>query len=234
MKNRRPILLLVIGILVLGTVLVMFMKHGKSSGPFTFTNLSSCAKGVDGGLVDNLDTQMYSYIKKVNAYNEAPTAAHYDGTLRTTSCVTKTNNGIMTTTAIVDIPTAKQSWQISFNWDRGSSPNTDLGALTTSCLPTSQLAYGDFGCTQVLSLQKYGTDEYDPILQYTPYTSPDFNIAYNSDTKAVDVTILVRPQDANNTVLISNDKEAVGLWFTQHHLNISDYSVQYAVSQAAE
>ncbi len=182
-----------------------------------------------------MEETIYSYIKQANDYNKKDTLPKYTSEIRKDSCKTKESTvagvkgKLKSTTIILDVAEAKQSWKISYEWYTGKAPATVVNGATAECVSKQEQIYGDFNCEKILSKATYGTDKYDSILQYMPYTGQGFDLAYDADTKTVTATITVPAKDINNAVLIQNNKNAVPLWFAHRKLDITKYTVNYTV-----
>lgn len=243
--RRRRLVFLVVIIMIIGVIATIFLVR-KSPVPntVTITNLGYCSPDMNTIAQDKLYSQLYNLVKDTNNFNRHSTQATYNATFRKDTCNTTSNTArtstddlktVFSTTATVDIPLAKQSWQIQYGWVKGGgSVGVDLGTMTPTCLNNSQLLYGDFQCTKALNYITYGTADYDPIMKYTPYTGVAFDLTYGPNTRTVIATILVEPKDADNSVLIANEKIAIGVWFQEHNLDITKYTIHYIVSPTAE
>lgn len=237
--------LLIVGLLLLVITLglvYLFSRVASNNEPGTvsISNLSVCSKNMHVDIKHDLTKTLYGFVKSANDYSKKDTLPNYSSEIREGSCnplddeEVKGSDGkklqVKTTVAIIDIPEAKQSWKVSYQWVTGKGEiNTVVNGATPSCLVEDELKYGDFSCDKVLSLVKYGTDKYDPILQYTPYHGQGFYLSYNPDTRAVKAEIRVPEKDINNTELIENNKYAVSYWFNHRKLEISNYNVTYEV-----
>lgn len=235
-SSRTKLALVVLAVLVVLIASVSFLvsRSNINEGRVTISNLTDCSPGINEVVVSQISTTMYMFVERANDYNQRRNEAGYTGAFRDGSCRTETTNetkNTFQTTAILDIPQAKQSWDVVYGWtSTKGNPQIDLGTIEPTCLPGSQLRYGDFKCQNVTSLIAYGTDKYDPILKYMPYSGESFNLAYDPESKTISVTVLVRPEEANNTALVNNVKAAVPQWIQQKGLNPSDYTIKYRVA----
>ncbi len=228
-------------LLLIGAVFIGITKN-KNVPVLTISNLNSCSKNINNTVRDSMTQTIYSFIKNANDYNQKGTAPSYTSTIREGSC--KTTQGtasaspqarVKTSTIILDIPDAKQSWNISYDWYTGSTVvDTVVNGASRSCVKSSELIYGDFKCDSIMSLSKYGTDKYDPILQYMPYTGEGFNLVYDPDTKTVTATILIPSQYAGSEEFIQNNKDIVIYWFTHRGLDPSKYTINYTSAPETE
>lgn len=227
----------IIGIISI-VAFVNWQKDINKTEAIYISNLDSCSNNMKESLQESMRTNMYDTIKMANDYNKQETLPRYEAVLREGTCAEKDISisgidnqeaDIKETTAILDIPEAKQSWDIVYHWvPNGTDVTTDLGTIITPrCLSEEKLIYGDFKCENIMSLREFGTDQYDPILQYMPYTGAGFTLEYTPDTKAVEATIVVRPSDKNNKTLQNNLKAQVVYWFSYRKLDITAYKVSY-------
>jgi len=230
------IFLILVGVVVIVAYLQAVNDRNKPDTVY-IENLSTCSPGMQKGIEESLRTNMYDSIKAANDYNKKDSLKNYSASIREGSCKEETQEvtefGAITqlkvTTAILDIPDAQQSWEISYNWlPNGKKITVDLGTvITPRCLEEKDLIYGDFNCKKVLNITEHGTDNVDPILNYIPYTGAGFKIDYNPETKVVTATIQLRSSETDNQELINNLKKEVEYWFTSHDLKMSSYTVNY-------
>lgn len=241
MRNRT-ILIALIAVLVVFVVSVKIFSPDKSETKVVaISGIEQCSDGIDESIVDTLGTTMYGYVKEANDYNQLPTKQTYGATVREGSCkhvgshttqsIDNNELTVETSSSIVDIPEAHQSWKITYDWvTSGHADETDLGTITPTCLGGSELLYGDFGCEKVLNILKYGTPDYDPILQYMPYHGEGFDLTYRPQAREVKVTLVIPSSQKGNQELIENDKAIIPYWFEKRGLDINSYSIVYEVT----
>lgn len=232
-KKQLLIILLIIGLL---TILIIAFFQNKESSKLTIIGLDKCSRNINKDVRKGMEETIYSYIKLANDYNKKDTLPAYKAEIRKNSCQTQQSDvgGVKdkhkSTTIILDVPGAKQSWKISYDWYTGKAPDTVINGAAAECVAKEELIYGDFNCEKIISKAEYGTDKYDPILQYMPYSGPAFDLTYNPDTKEVVAKIIVSAEDLNNAVLIQNDKNAVLYWFKHRKLDPNSYTITYQVT----
>lgn len=240
---KRSKQLALIAAMVVGVLFIVFVFKKTStqkSETVYITNLTSCATNINPSLTDEIYSATYHLVKSANSYNKISTQPKYTATIRDKSCRHVSQNSslgydgkkqpVKTTSIVIDIPDAKQSWELSFDWVASKSINTDLGTIIPKCLPAESLIYGDFNCYKIMSLKEYGTDNYDVILQYMPYTGSGFDLGYNPETKEVTATIHIPIKEMDNQELIQNSREIVPYWFEHRGLDINNYTVIYKTS----
>lgn len=242
-RQKRIIIIFVLLFFVISLLLIIFgvinSNRSSTEDKVSITNLSGCSEDMQQAVKDSMQTNLYKTIQFANEYNKKESLPTYTATIRDGSCTQKdvSTSGIDGETtikeseAIIDIPDAKQSWLVTYHWvPEGQKVTTDLGTIIIpSCLSVDKLIYGDFNCENIMSLQKYGTDKADPILQYMPYTGSGFDLTYNPETREVSAIIIVRASQQDNQNLINNLKAQVEYWFTYRNLDISTYTVVYTV-----
>jgi hypothetical protein len=242
MRKNKVIILasVLIGCVGLGLLFVLLGNTRPDPGHVSIKGLDKCSKNISGVVADNISTKLYALVKSANDYNKFSTADSYQASVRTGSCSqpdrTDVTNSlgdlrtVETSAIIVDIPDAKQSWKITYDWitNKESLDDVDLGTIQPSCLPTDQLRYGDFKCENIMSLAKYGTDKVDPILQYMPYTGAGFSLEYNPDTRTVSVLILPPPGTKDVRAFTENTKAIIPYWFEKRGLDMTKYTVVYS------
>lgn len=239
MPKRKIVVIVLCVVVVLGVIVgISVTKEPKQ--PVIITNLNDCTPNINEKMELNLIDVVNSHVELANTYNEQPAAEQYKAHIRNGSCRelsvvdTKTSfgtNTVTTTNFILDVPDAKQSWNVMLGWIlKGQKLGTDTGSAQLECPEANQLIYGDFRCINVVSKIKYGTYNYDPILGFVPYDGDSFNLSYDPDTKTVSATVLIQPDQSNNTLLIENVKSAVPIWLRNNGLNPEDYTIKYRVT----
>lgn len=237
-------LLFIMAIIGIVTIVNQINDRNKKDAIY-ISNLSSCSQNMQKPLEESMRTNMYNQIKAANDYNKKETLPRYESVIRDGSCTETdlTSNSIngkesksKETVAILDIPEAQQSWKITYHWVKDGEPIlTDLGTIVTpTCLAKEELVYGDFNCEKILSLAQYGTDKYDPILQYMPYEGKGFELTYNPDTREVNAVIVVRPSQKDNQELLKNLQGQVEYWFSYRKLDINSYNVKYTYTNTID
>jgi hypothetical protein len=239
-KNKIILITSVLAACVgLGLLFILFGNSQPASGHVAIKDLGKCSKNINGVVADNISTKLYALVKSANDYNKSGTVDAYKATIRSDSCqqsdatIVETSDGgqrsVETSTLIVDIAEAKQSWKITYDWvtNKESLSDVDLGTIQPSCLKTDQLLYGDFKCENILSLAKYGTDKIDPILQYMPYSGAGFKLEYSPDTRVVSVLILPPSGTKDVAAFTENTKAVIPYWFQKRGLDQSKYTIVY-------
>ena len=194
-------------------------------------DLDLCSRTIGQEIVNDLRAKMFSYVSLANKYNNQPSNENYQAVIRGGTCKTaQYGKNANTSTLILDIPDAKQSWEISYAWTPGGvETNHDLGTVTPTCLEADKLIYGDFKCNEVLNILEYGIANPDPIIELLPYFSEGFELKYTKETNKVDAIIVIRPSQKDNQTLINNLKSQVEYWFSHRDLDINKYSVTYTI-----
>lgn len=232
--QKKP-LVIIVAILALLSVVIIAIIQNREPSKLTIAGLDKCSRNINKDIKKGLEEVVYSSIKQANDYNKKETSPTYKSEIRKNSCKTEEStvggvkNKFKSTTIILDVPAAKQSWKVSYDWYTGKTPDTVINGASSECVAKEERIYGDFNCEKIMNKVEYGTDKIDPILQYMPYSGPVFDLTYNPDTKEVIAKIIVSANDLNNTVLIQNDKNAVLYWFNHRKLDPNAYTITYQV-----
>lgn len=243
MKRKSLILLSIVVLVVVAVLLSAFrINSGETSANkiVTIEGIDQCSSGINKNTATTAGTTLYGYVTLANDQNGVTSLPSYTATVRKGSCQQKADHTVddgsgnqqkvKTSSLIVDISQAKQSWKITYDWVAdGADSLTDIGTITPECLASNNLIYGDFGCAKVLNIQKYGTANYDPILQYVPYPGDGFTLDYDSESREVAATILMPVDQKDNQELLQNNEAVVPYWFEHRGLDINKYKVIYAV-----
>lgn len=241
MTNKRLAILSALAATTVGFVaLVLLLQREPVTHMVFISGLGDCSEGIQSDRVKSLGGDLYDYVSQANTFNKVESLPTYEAVVRENGCeglrsnFTKDYGGdqvrVYTSDVLVDVPEAKQSWLVKYDWMPDSSKRIDLGTLTAKCPSSDKLLYGNFNCDKVLNLQKYGTPDYDPILDEVPYQGQGFNLDYDPATKQVFATIVVPTKEKNNQELIENNKAVIPYWFQKRNLDINKYSITYRVS----
>lgn len=222
---------------VIGIVILLFLSlNGKKNNKeVNITNLTSCTEDITLPKTVDIESKLYKIVTSANKYNSVSSSSSYSATVRDGSCKTTTSSGINSTTFIVDIPKAKQSWGISFRWIPSSSQVTaDTGGFTPSCLPQSKLLYGDFHCSDIVpSLVQEAN--IDPIFKYIPHSTLDYSLtgASNGGQALLTAQLFLTAVDQSNPdVATAQYKQEVLDYINSVGLDPSKYTITYTtVSQ---
>lgn len=181
--KKRLAIGLVATFLIACIAIVIYCILTNNNRKVIITNLDSCATDMPADDRDDLFRKLYDFVEAQNQTNSKSSQPHYDAVIRTDSCQNKSyeyeGQKSYTATAILDIESAKQSYQISFNWVKSSEisiENIDLGSVQVSCLTQNELIYGDFNCDQNPLINSTGSDN-DPILAILPYFGDGFSLS---------------------------------------------------------
>lgn len=226
-------------IVVIGLALLGRHSSQNKSQHVMITGIEDCSKNINASVLDDIEAKFYGTVKSANDYNKVSSADSYQATIRSGTCKNNTSNTtdsdgkkrvIQSTTLTIDVPNAKQSWQLQYDWvtKKDSLKGIDLGTIKPTCLPKSQLQYGDFKCENIMSLVQHGTDKVDPILQYMPYTGVGFDLDYDPDTKTVTVNFNPPSGTEDYQAYNENTKAIIPYWFQKRGLDQSKYKVVYS------
>lgn len=147
-------------LLIVGLIVIQWLAN-RDERASTITNLDSCSRNINDSIKKNINRDLYSYIKSSNDFNGLDSQEKYSSAIRGGTCKTVLSGAgepHNKTSAIVDIPDAKQSWKISFVWvDSKNNQYASIGSLLptsggqVACVSESELRYGDFRCAEVLN-----------------------------------------------------------------------------------
>ena len=162
-KHRIIVIISTIVFFLLIIILSIFSIYKKPLQPLqksaNISNIDSCSSNIVASTKDQISIVLYNFIKAANDYNNVITDKTYTSNIRANSCTAnKTSGQVHSTTAIVDVPKAHQSWVITYLWVKNGAtgPFSNLGIGSNSqvsCPKSSQLRYGDFHCQAALNIQ---------------------------------------------------------------------------------
>lgn len=238
--NRKKII--IISFLATITIVALIIAGNHRTQPSNIVyikGLNECSKDLDSERLGAIGGDLYNYVALANTYNKIKSMPTYMANVIEGTCQKKMNAPVKgndgsqvtvnTTTATVDIPGAKQSWLVTFDWVARDSNVIDVGSLEASCPTSTNVTFRTFHCKEVLSLQKYGTPNYDPILEYMPYSGEGFDLSYSPDSRTVVVSINIPSAQRGNQELIDNTEAIIPYWFQKRNLDINKYTVTYRV-----
>lgn len=241
MTKKRLILLVTIILVVLFVTFFLVARDKSAPTNMIFiSGVSNCSKNIDPVVIENMGDTLYAYVATANDFNKTPGRPTYQAEVRKDSCrqeethTVKADSGhelvIKTSSVIVDIPEAKQSWRVKYDWaKKGDGLKVDLGMPTPTCLASTEVRYGGFNCGKALNIYKYGTPEYDPIQKYMPYSGAGFGLDYSPSDRQVIVSLDIPTKQKDNQELIENSKAVIPYWFQKRKLDINKYTVVYRV-----
>lgn len=133
---------------------------------------------------------------------------------------------------IVDIPSLKQSYDVSYQWveDAKKIKSVDEYGIFVRCIKDDKKKiYKDFQCKDMFTT---ASKHEDPIVEFLPYSTNSIKVTYNSIRKALEVTIYLsaaEERDADTNKYINSYKEQVNAWIVSKKLKPSDYTMYYNV-----
>lgn len=232
-KQQKTVILL-LGLLFITIFVLLFFlqpsnKYGNEIG---VNNYDKYISNLPTDRKDSINSTLYN-ITKNNLKSGNPNIN--DATIRDKSVdynYDKTTN-VHSGSFIVDMPSIKQSYLISYEWSSDSN-NGNLSGYTAAatCLPSDKLIYGDFGCKDDFT-PKNNTNR-DPILGYLPYSTFNYSITANNDSGKISLNVsiflyLSDTRDGGKDASISKYKSQVINWIKSKKLNPADYTIYYSI-----
>lgn len=134
---------------------------------------------------------------------------------------------------IVDIKSLKQSYRVQYQWVTNPTygPNKDDYGTQVTCLPLSELIYGDFHCKDARILEQ-GLDNYDPVGLLLPY-HVESKYKITSYTKVGGSVVLYVDAYAPGWVVkldqatLNGYTEDIKAWLKKNGLNPDKYIIHY-------
>lgn len=199
---------IIITIFIIITIIIIFTFYfifrPIQSNIINISNLNECGDNIHNTISQNITASAYNTVKLAHNFNNQPSLNHYSGLIREGSCSTTTEDNIgHTSMAILDIPDAKQSWQIEFFWIKNNQPteSLDFGAIKYTCITEDQMIYPDFNCDKIIAERDREINDNiinkDPIFNILPYSTLNYTIRFASVDEKDKITL-------NITISISN------------------------------
>lgn len=130
---------------------------------------------------------------------------------------------------IVDIPSLRQSYDISYQWvdSGGNKRSIDEYGTVVKCLNKDRVIYKDFQCKDMFSeTKKYA----DPIIEFLPHSTRNYKVTYNATRKSLEVEISLSAADIRSKrehEIIEKYKAEIRDWISSKKLNPDAYSNIY-------
>lgn len=228
----RKYLLLSIAVIAVGGLAFFSLRGKNTNNEVNISNLASCTKDISQSKTTELQSRLYKIVTAANDHNRVSSSSSYSATIRDSSCKTSVSAGVDTTTLIVDIPKAKQSWSISFRWiPTTSRAVADTGGITPSCVPSDELYYGDFKCNDIVPGLTQAAN-IDPIFKYIPHSTLDYSLtgASNGGQALLTAQLFLTAADQSNADAAATQyKQEVLDYITSVGLDPSKYTIDYAI-----
>lgn len=234
MFNRKT--LVVIGsvwIVAIVIIIVVAIINGfqNQKESVTVNNINDCSKNIDGPTRETIFKALYVYVKRADEYNKVTSKPSYSAQIRKGSCKQEArtdssdSDSANTTSAIVDVPDAKQSWLVSYHWVDGDDRRAlDLGEVAVKCPAKKDLRYGDFHCDTIPALKK---EKIERILNYLPIIVAEYSDDYSTYTEfKVDVDE-INPLSLKIVDTTGGNQQRALNEIKKYGFNPSDYQISY-------
>lgn len=216
-------------------LLFLFVPGNKYGNGIGVNNYDKYASNLPVDRRDSINATLYKIIKdnsKNGNININDAAIRKDSAEYIYNKTTNINSGSF----IIDIPSIKQSYLISYEWSSDENNSNLSGySATATCLSTDKLIYGDFNCKDNFSNSKNNIDR-DPILNYLPYSTFNYTItaSINSQNKAdLNVGMVLYSsdtRDGNRDNSINKYKTEIINWIKSKSLNPDNYLINYSIN----
>lgn len=232
-KKQKIISILLILIFITIFVLLFLFQSGNKYGDEI--NISGFDKYISNMPADRksaINSSLYNIIESNLKSNKFDIK---DAIIRESSVKDNYNNStnINSGSFIVDIPSIKHSYLISYEWssDSNNINMSGYGAIA-SCLPINELIYDDFNCKD--DFNQYKTQA-DPILNYLPYEKPNYIITadINNSRTILNINLTLYGYDTRDNTeeeAINKYKTEIINWIKSINLNPDNYSLNYIIN----
>lgn len=138
---------------------------------------------------------------------------------------------------IVDIPSLKLSYNISYQWvdPEGDRRYLDQYGTVVTCVKKDKAIYQDFPCKDLFEAQKTHYD--DPILEFLPYSSGTHKVTYNHVRRSLDIDIYIPAayvRSGEENIAIDKAKAEISDWIRSHGLSPDNYpNPLYTITKAS-
>ena len=232
-------LLVIIIVVWIWDIIATIDYQNRNRDTVQILNINNCSRNITDKIKQNIFEVTYGYVNMVNERNGKETKPVYDATLRLESCYQEEHyegdQKLYYTNVIVDVPDARQSWQVSYLWATTElADEIDLGPIEFSCVAEQNLIYSDFGCNDIPVLK---INQEDPIMKLLPFSTFNYRLfavkAEDGSKTQVTAEITLYSSDTRGSTIeeaTNRYKAEIANWFKVNSLNINNYNVTYNVS----
>ena len=238
-RKRITIIAAAFGLITI-VIFIIYIITQASAPPRQFIveidGLADCAQDIRDETLYSAFGSMYNSVVAANERNDEASEEFYSGAVRNGTCRRERINGVMqefwSVTAIVDIPDAGQSWDISFGYieRRVREIREPIGPFQASCLPLNQLIFGDFNCFVPIQ-GEVDTTQIDPIFEYLPYSTFSWQV-FSPGIRQLGVRIFLSSADTRGTTrekAAERYKQEVREWVNSKGFNFDEYTVNWII-----
>lgn len=240
MKDLQPhtkkIILLSSGVafvvIIIILALVNIFSNNKQEDIIDIANFKDHVTNLPSTERDNIEQALYDVVKLNNGgINEA---SINDATIREGSYEQSFDNDIYSTVFIIDLPTLRQSYQIT-NFYSSSVQLTSYTMLAT-CLDENQLIYGDFECVDKILLEQGGKG--GGLMRFLPFIVPHYTVemGYYEKGRLTPLDIEIRiwkveieESDKEADVLVDYYKQEINDWIVDSGFDVANYKFNYTL-----
>ncbi|MFZ2992017.1 MAG: hypothetical protein WA087_04135 [Candidatus Saccharimonadales bacterium] len=211
-------------------------KNDKYGNEIVINNYNEHVSDLPQDRKDALNSTLYNIVKNNLGSDNFDVN---DATIRDGSAKNKYDEptDINSGSFIVDMPSIKQSYLMTYKWtSKKNSSNLGGYTATAECLTPNKLAYGEFNCEDDFSKSKNNTER-NPIMKHLPYSTFNYVISANTDKKGevtLDVEIILYSadtRDGEREESIKKYKKEVEKWVESTGLDSNNYPINYKISE---
>lgn len=202
-------------------------QYGES---VDIANLSTYTQGkpTDKDSIDLIKNYLYKIIK-LNTPNSSPEKIT-DISIRDGSFSQEyaKDDKLHTVNFIVDIPSLKQSYNVSYQWIDSGGNRDSIGEYGTivNCLKEGKVIYREFKCKDFFSEAARIGKPTDPIFEFLPYSTTAYKVTYNTSRKTLDMKVYLSAADVRSgkeVEIIDKYKSEVREWIISKKLDPKNY-----------
>lgn len=228
------ILTLVAIITLVGTVIYTTIQNQKNQygDGVTIQNIKKFTKQQpsDKKTLDFIEHALFNTVKKNVPASDITASSIQDAAIRdgSFSYDYKKEHTLHTVTFIVDIPSLRQSYNVSYQWvddKRHESARAEYGTIVSCIRDDAKKIYKEFQCVDMFTAPKAA----DPIIQYLPHTTTNVTVTYNLVRKSLEATIKLSAADERTgaNAAIEQYKKEIRDWIASKNLNPDKYANTY-------
>jgi len=223
-----------IGFVTLCILAIIFYDSASTSDPqIRITNFGSYYRNAPSST--QVDIQVLLYKTVLSNTDGSSDLSSVTGSIRSEGVVDDYDpiTDVHTGSFVIDLPAVSQSYAISFDWARfNNNPHLSQYGVIITCLDESMLTYGFFPCSDILF--STGDDDYgDPITQYLPHSTLNYEITYAGIGGGLIVKIVLSASEEriDPEGSINRYKEQALSYIRSAGVNPDDYTIEWRVQR---
>lgn len=237
-RKKAAIILIVVMALFMGFIYLLnifFQSDENKFGKFIkIQNYSSKVKNLSGETREAMESTLYNTVER-NVDSSTNPSKINDAYIRNESNKQEFNaqSTVYSGTFIVDMASIKQSYRVTYKYSQRNTADTGGTPISITCLAPSELIYGDFDCSDIISEQ---SNDYDEVTAVIPYHGLSFILTPDATQSGrglvINAKLLIPEIDmsgdkASQLNTIELYKNEVRKWLESKGIDPDKYEIDY-------